>query len=251
MLRDISAHIAKQYDDMMSIDNVKWCLTVPAMWTDQAKGQMREAALEAGLIHELDSPRLLLILEPEAAAVFSKTKGPAFQFKEGEIFMVVDAGGGTVDLTVHKMTIKDGEDALEEVCRGLGGTCGGTFVDASFREWVCDKLTPEQVDKAERERPKDMQSLYTAWDNAKKEVGREDTDDVYIPIPVGIYKSLPQEVQFRLEEEQDGYDTDLVLTDEDAKEIFEPTVQRIIALIRQMDARVQDEIRASVDTMLL
>jgi molecular chaperone DnaK (HSP70) len=45
------------------------CLTVPAMWSEASKQIMRSAALRAGLITSFSSPRLILILEPEAAAL--------------------------------------------------------------------------------------------------------------------------------------------------------------------------------------
>jgi hypothetical protein len=45
------------------------CLTVPAMWNEASKQAMRRAAVRAGLVTAMDSPRLTLILEPEAAAL--------------------------------------------------------------------------------------------------------------------------------------------------------------------------------------
>jgi hypothetical protein len=45
--------------------------------------------------------------------------------ESGLPYLVVDAGGGTVDLVVHK---KEG-DALREVHPGTGGLCGGRVVD--------------------------------------------------------------------------------------------------------------------------
>lgn len=60
---------------------------------------MREAAIEAGLIQQ-DDPlyRLELINEPEAAAAYCENKYNSWNLTDGDIFMIVDAGGGTVDL---------------------------------------------------------------------------------------------------------------------------------------------------------
>ncbi|GCA65292.1 hypothetical protein KIPB_016781, partial [Kipferlia bialata] len=44
----IIEHLNTQYDGFVTQDDIQWCLTVPAMWTDRAKAQMREAAHMAG-----------------------------------------------------------------------------------------------------------------------------------------------------------------------------------------------------------
>ena len=48
-------------------DDVRWCVTVPAIWDDADKQFMRRAAGDAGFPD--GSERLLLVQEPEAAAV--------------------------------------------------------------------------------------------------------------------------------------------------------------------------------------
>ena len=71
------------------------CLTVPAMWSDKAKSTMREAAIKAGLITETDHrDRLMLISEPEAAALYCEKKCDQFNLRHGDRFMICDAGGG-------------------------------------------------------------------------------------------------------------------------------------------------------------
>ncbi len=42
---------------------------MPAIWSEASKQAMCRAAVSAGLVTQLDSPRLTLILEPEAAAL--------------------------------------------------------------------------------------------------------------------------------------------------------------------------------------
>jgi molecular chaperone DnaK (HSP70) len=73
---------------------ILWCLTIPAIWQDRAKNLMRVAARQAGLIGETESEneRLLLVLEPEAAAVHCQEKAKS-RFPRGTRFMVVDCGG--------------------------------------------------------------------------------------------------------------------------------------------------------------
>ncbi|KAG0255202.1 hypothetical protein BG011_005293 [Mortierella polycephala] len=88
----------------------QYCLTVPAMWSDAAKNTMRRAAIGAGLIQEGDPPnRLILISEPEAAAMYCERMVDRFSLKHGDRFMICDAGGGTVDLIVFEVNEPPGQ----------------------------------------------------------------------------------------------------------------------------------------------
>ena len=64
------------------------------MWSDKAKSTMRDAAIKAGLINEMDHrDRLMLISEPEAAALYCEKKCDQFNLRHGDRFMICDAGG--------------------------------------------------------------------------------------------------------------------------------------------------------------
>jgi len=71
---------------------------------------MREAAITAGLVHSSRAgdttwrDRLRIITEPEAAAVHCARLTDLHNLKPSQNFMVADAGGGTVDLAVYKVS---------------------------------------------------------------------------------------------------------------------------------------------------
>ncbi|KAF9574657.1 hypothetical protein EC968_005887 [Mortierella alpina] len=110
--------------------HIQYCLSVPAMWSDHAKAMMRQAALQAGMITPFDPPhRLLLISEPEAAALYCEKKCDQFSIGHGQRFMICDAGGGTVDLIVFEVNIGPQGRTLREVTRGSGHSCGSVFLD--------------------------------------------------------------------------------------------------------------------------
>ncbi|CAO0802316.1 unnamed protein product [Mucor circinelloides] len=121
----------------------RYCLTVPAMWSDRAKATMREAAIRAGLINNTDHPdRLMLISEPEAAALYCEKKSEQFNLRHGQRFMICDAGGGTVDLIVFEINEPPGERrTLKEVTNGHGGSCGSGFLDLRMREYLKRKFS--------------------------------------------------------------------------------------------------------------
>lgn len=44
---------------------MQWCVTVPAQWGEASKAAVRTAALRAGIITKVDSPQIMIVLEPE------------------------------------------------------------------------------------------------------------------------------------------------------------------------------------------
>ena len=99
---------------------------------------MRKAAFKAGLIQDESSDRLALALEPEAACVACEAENEAL--RKGHRFMVLDCGGGTVDITMHLVVEKEPHIQLDEICRPSGGPWGSTFVDAEFEGFVRDLM---------------------------------------------------------------------------------------------------------------
>ena len=51
--------------------NIRYFLTVPAIWNDAGKAATRAAAIQAGFLRDENDNRLTLITEPEAAAIFT------------------------------------------------------------------------------------------------------------------------------------------------------------------------------------
>jgi molecular chaperone DnaK (HSP70) len=79
---------------------------VPALWSEEHKQFMRRAAVNAGIIDTLSSPNMLLCLEPEGASIQCREDSEETvknQIIKNSIVMVLDCGGGTVDITVHKL----------------------------------------------------------------------------------------------------------------------------------------------------
>src|SRR3954466_3408630 len=71
-------------------DQIRWCLTIPAIWDDQEKQLMRDAAEEAGLPAVAD--RLLLTIEPEAAALHCEAHLARVLDAQGEQVNPLEAG---------------------------------------------------------------------------------------------------------------------------------------------------------------
>ncbi|XP_033839907.1 heat shock 70 kDa protein 12B isoform X2 [Periophthalmus magnuspinnatus] len=64
--------VKEQSSSVLEGEEIRWVITVPAVWRQPAKQFMREAAYLAGLV-SLDCPEQLLIaLEPEAASIYCR-----------------------------------------------------------------------------------------------------------------------------------------------------------------------------------
>lgn len=72
-------------------------ITVPAIWKGYARQNMEKAAARAGMLNRRPAGETILsfVPEPEAAAL-SVLCEPGRQVKKDDMYLVCDAGGGTV-----------------------------------------------------------------------------------------------------------------------------------------------------------
>jgi hypothetical protein len=90
------------------------------------------------LITEPSSSRLVLAIEPECAALTTEKDTKGFLSVNDE-FMVLDCGGGTVDITMHRSLSKE-PFRLQELARPEGGDWGSMYVDEEFGAFLSDLL---------------------------------------------------------------------------------------------------------------
>jgi hypothetical protein len=216
-------------------EDICWCLTVPAIWSDADKQWMRVAAQKAGLIGRsaADAGRLCLALEPEAAALhcleLEKTTDPNHsELRPGTRFMVVDAGGGTVDITVHEVAAGGW---LEEVVAGGGGLHGSLYVDHGFTTFLHEKLGGEVVDRFHNEKPHAMMRLMADWEQAKcgYHPGKRLT---FVPLPGELHRLLARDypaVLGQLAASQDGDEDNFRLDRRAMSAIFRKALDGVAA----------------------
>lgn len=138
----VSLYLSKMLGNRYDKDRIRYCLTVPAGWTDQAKIIMREAVINAGIINRSDHPeRLTLISEPEAAALYCQKNCDEFNLIKKQQFLICDAGGGTVDLVVFEIDGDDANRTLKEITTSRGDNCGSTFLDVNMRNLLKERIS--------------------------------------------------------------------------------------------------------------
>jgi molecular chaperone DnaK (HSP70) len=129
--------------DVEPTNDVQWVLTVPAIWNDFGKAFMRRAAFLAGLVSFEQSDNLMLVLEPEAAAL-AVHAGAAQHglLGVGSRFMVLDCGGGTIDIATYDVD-RVSPLQLTVVAAPAGGAWGGECINAEFRNFLRAFLGPQ------------------------------------------------------------------------------------------------------------
>ncbi|KAG5806493.1 hypothetical protein H9Q74_007373 [Fusarium xylarioides] len=115
-------------------------ITVPAIWKDYARQDMTEAAKKAGILDRRNAgeTKLTFAPEPEAAALSTLCE-PGRGTKSNEVYLVCDAGGGTVDLITYKIGSVN-PILMDEAVEGSGGLCGGIFIDEAFEYMIKNRL---------------------------------------------------------------------------------------------------------------
>ncbi len=235
-LKDIALGLGGE--GLLDEKEIRWCLTVPAVWEDDSKQLMRRAAQIAGLIGEgtEEAERLLLVLEPEAAAIHCQQimlrNNESSPLVNGKVIMVVDAGGGTVDITVHEV-VKD--KGLDELIPSGGGLHGSKYVDLSFRAFLAQKLSAEAIDKFQAEWPVEYTKLMNeTWESIKCGYDADLKWRISIELPrklENILKLEHPELLEKLANSQGGDDTVIRLSRQDMEEIFKSTVDQLIAKV--------------------
>ncbi|CAG8579884.1 14375_t:CDS:2 [Funneliformis caledonium] len=212
-------------------------LTVPAEFSEKSKAIMRICAYNAGLIKDECSTNLQFTTEPEAAAVYcmeNSLREHALA-QPGINFMIVDCGGGTVDLTTRKL-INDKQ--LGEVTERAGDFCGSTFVDDEFIKYLRKKLGDKSMDSLKEKHYGQMQYLIQHFcKSGKIPFTGDDPNFLY---ELDIQDTVPELKQYITDEKirkaLDNDDWIVEIDLETMKLIFEPVVQKILRMIKsQLD----------------
>ncbi len=168
-LNDIQNHTGMD----MHEQNIRWCLTVPALWDDAAKQLMEQAAKKAGILQagDWESENFIFALEPEAASIYCLyVADKELGLIENEAtMMVVDCGGGTVDLTVHKIIRTGRHKGVREVVPGYGAVegHGGKDVDKNFLDYFAQVLGADAIARFKTTWPEAYLDMLDDWENFK------------------------------------------------------------------------------------
>jgi len=99
-------------------DEIYFVLSHPNGWEGQQQAEMRKASVLAKLIPDTTAghARLSFVTEGEASLHYSVHNGlPMGVMDDGEGVVIVDAGGGTIDISSYSKNIGEAKHRFEEV----------------------------------------------------------------------------------------------------------------------------------------
>ncbi|KAJ0385635.1 hypothetical protein COL922a_005960 [Colletotrichum nupharicola] len=211
-------------DQVVTTTPLEFVVTVPAIWSDLAKEKTKQACQKASGLSSSKSP-IHLVSEPEAAAIYALHGLDPHGLKVGDTVVVVDAGGGTVDLISYTITGLKPILEVQEAAPGSGALCGSTFLNMRFAKFLKAKLGKEEGF--------DDEVMAEAMEQFEKKVKRQFTlgaapDETYT-IPVA---GLNNNRELGINRGR------FALKASDLQTIFEPVVLECIKLVK-------DQIRTS------
>ncbi|CAG8630288.1 10726_t:CDS:2 [Paraglomus brasilianum] len=206
-------------------------MTVPAEYDEKARHIMRTCAFEAGIINNLNSEGLEFTSEPEAAAIYCMRVLKEHNLNAGSTFLVVDCGGGTVDLTTRTLLA---DNKLSEITERTGDFCGSTYVDREFIKYIASVVGKSAVRILEEKHYTSLQYMIQQFCARIKFEFDGDSDkfnakdfDIEEICPV-----LMQYVQGEEKERMEEAEWMIELDYETVKSFFDPIVDRVLQLIK-------------------
>ena len=165
-----------------SKDEIKWIVTVPAIWNEYGKQFMRHCARKAGM------NKVIIALEPEAASLtMFKDDNVDQKYKEkGKVFMLIDAGGYTLDITINEIVDKDGN--LKQLSPPSGGAYGSMNINDYIIKLVEEAFTKEKIDDLKKNRFDLWKITLDSIEKKKKELRDDGSDADYYKIDIRLEK---------------------------------------------------------------
>ena len=188
--------------------DIKWVVTVPAIWNNYEKSIMMTACINAKLVDENTDKSLFFALEPEAASIYCFKNQEIEQdfFQKGKYYIICDLGGGTGDIVTHLV----GEnEKLEEIESATGGDYGSNkinkrvYKDIIYKIFEIDnfndfyKIYKKRREKAKKE-VESLGILYSKWFELERQINdfKEDTtlenveEKELFPLNLSLFKGI-------------------------------------------------------------
>jgi molecular chaperone DnaK (HSP70) len=154
--------------------------------------------------------------------------------------MVVDCGGGTVDLTCHEILAND---RIGEITESKGGNCGSSFVDRRFIEFLGIQLGKSTIELLKEKYYNSLYHMVQEFcEHVKLPFTGQRSDFRNYEIDLEEYRlKHPLHLKDIIEEGNEKKllrDNDWIITlkFDDVKKMFDPLITKIISLIKgQLD----------------
>ena len=145
--------------------------------------------------------------------------------------MVVDGGGGTVDITAYRVADEGG---LAEIGRAKGERLGADYLNQGFIDVVSRHLGGSSVAyELENADPVGFSDLIHRWENQKRHIKFQQRDPVEVAFGARIDRCMSPAMRQSLAKTQSGIDDTIVLAPNEVNEIFADVVGPTLDYIDQ------------------
>ncbi|KAH8587066.1 Hsp70 family protein-like protein [Bisporella sp. PMI_857] len=249
-LHEVYVYISKKLRQQMTsliFDStpMECWITLPAIWSDEAKDATLVAAQRAGFGNRIGD-EVFTIAEPEAAAIATLKKfsdpNALNAVKTNENILICDCGGGTVDITTYTITQTSPRLEFDELHVGIGGKCGATYIDRNLHTLLSERFGPSFDDLPFAQKGPGSRFMI-AFETYKRDFGLSDDRDVREIGPIKL--ELPDSEHYDEEERM------VKLTYEDMQTLFDPVVSQITSLISQQVKEIKVKRGSNIDRVVL
>jgi molecular chaperone DnaK (HSP70) len=143
--------------------------------------------------------------------------------------MMVDCGGGTVDLTTLKLLENKG---LSEIIECTEDSCGSAFIDKGFINFLGQKLGNDAIELFKSNNYRQFQYIiqeFCQWVKLPFTGDLNEYRPYYLDIEE-IAQYVSEETKFKMEEN----DWIIEIKYNDVKNMFDPVIDKIISLIQHL-----------------
>lgn len=230
---------------------IEFIFSVPTTWAPVPTVEnFKRIVKQAGFGSQHNHTLVIGLTEAEAAAVHVSTEAPGI-FHENDVLLVCDAGGGTTDLSVLRVTgTVNHAINLEQLDVVFGATIGSAAIDYEFEQLVTQRLmiahttNPLSIDPGdaawEMMKSRDFQAV-------KCELGSPDDTPLFsigIPRVSQDYSNSDPEVRIR--------NGEMTFAREDLQQLFDKQIGKLFKLIdTQLQSLFQKIPNAQVSHLVL
>ncbi|PSS00642.1 hypothetical protein BD289DRAFT_360782 [Coniella lustricola] len=209
---------------------VEFIFSVPTTWRNfEVINTFKAAIKDAGFGTEGPKHTATVELTESEAAAVATIKSTTISFQKDDIFLTVDAGGGTTDFAL--MQVVDAREpfpALKQLTQVDGVGIGSTLIDRAFLELVEDRIFPYS-DLAEQLPPDCIENLVRSekFKTTKHKFGEK----VY---STATYKLPMEGMGFKFNHKGAGIESGrLLVTREEMQSLFDPHIKSMLNKIRE------------------
>eukprot|EP01083_Nonionella_stella_P311587 1111489_1 len=145
-------------------DEIQWIVTVPAIWTESSKNKMKQWFIKSGLMHKQNANQCKIVYEPDCAALAIHHDPTIPKPSINDRYILVDAGGGTVDVACHTIT-QNGH--CTEFHSASGDKWGGSYIDSEYIKLLQYLFDKQWITEFQMESPNIYLEILNNFQTAK------------------------------------------------------------------------------------